>query len=396
MRHEPSPLTVLPGNQPSVGSRYACLIVIKDYVRLGPESRASGAWHYTQIEPEILADVRDGRAILVFDLSNEGPAYDPSLFDPLYAWIEQHRLPAGRCIWLAQNRLMGVAAVNHVGPRSALIHFAHYDYFVKLIAWRFSQAGTTSTPGMDLSAYLEHLLEPNRKDKLLLCLNATPRLSRTLTVAALHHHFLLYRSLVSFPGLNYVKSGASLSEVLHFLDHNPRLDYLRPWVQAVSRMSPLRVDQFPEQGNALVEKIDRGVYQRTYLSLVTESDFCEKGIARVTEKTVKAFCMGHPTLILGNAHSIDIVRSFGFRDWTDVLDRGGDSVIDPAARFESVVAEVLRQTQRIKDDPRAWMTAVRDVSIHNHQHAVSGAFLAHYVNFFDRSLVDHMSKLVAA
>eukprot|EP01035_Chromulina_nebulosa_P003413 gene3413-4651_t len=45
----------------------------------GEASRRHNGWHYADgIEPEILADMRAGRAVLVFDLSNEGPAYDPA------------------------------------------------------------------------------------------------------------------------------------------------------------------------------------------------------------------------------------------------------------------------------------------------------------------------------
>ena len=284
---------------------------------MGVASRASGAWHYSNVEPEVLGDVRAGRAILIFDLTNEGPAYDASIFRALYQWIEDNQLPPRRCIWLSQNRLMGRAASADAGPRAALIDFNHYDYFVKIMAWQFAQPNPT--PSQKSANPINSLppMEPHRKDKLLLCLNATPRLSRTLTVAALQHHQLLHRSLVSFPGLNYVKAGASLPDVLKFIDLNPRLEYLRPWVNNLAHMTALKVDDFEEKGNQLVEKIDRTAYERTFFSLVTESDFAEPGIARVTEKTVKAFCMGHPTILIGNANSIDLMKSFGLSGLVD-------------------------------------------------------------------------------
>jgi hypothetical protein len=391
-----SPVKILPGNARTHDARYACVIVVQDYVRLKAPPGEAGGWHYSLLEPDILADVRDGRAILVFDLSNEGPAYDADIFSELYAWIETNRLPAGRCIWLGQNRLMAAAAAADMGSRAALLQFADYDYFVKLMAWKFSLVDSGGSFGLDPDEYLERLLDVTRKDKLLLCLNATPRLARILTVAALHHHQLMHRSLVSFPGMQYVKSGASLEETLAFVDAHPILESLRPWVHAVGRMAPLRVDDFTEQGNALVETLDPLVYARSFFSLVTESDFFERNIARVPEKTVKAFSMGHPSLVLGNPHSIDIMRDLGFQDWNMVFDRSADSIEDPTERFDHVFADVARQTQCIKSQPTAWMEAVRDVSLFNHRYAVSGDFLRHYVDTFDRRLVATMTALVTA
>jgi hypothetical protein len=388
-----SPLSVLPDNQRTAQARYACLIVVKDYFRMSAESRDAGLWHYSHIEPEILGDVRARRAVLVFDLSNEGPPYDAGIFRVLFDWIERNSLPAGRCIWLSQNRMTGAAASADVGRRADLIQFQHYDYFIKRIAWKFSPSGDRGYT--DPRSYLAALLNAASKDRLLLCLNATPRLVRVLALAALHHHQLFDHSLVSFGGMNYVKRGASLPEILKFIDAHSRLEYLRPWVHAVGKMSPLRVDDFPEQGNELVEKIDRRVYERTFFSLVTESDFTEPGIARVTEKTVKAFCMGHPTFILGNPHSVDIMRGLGFEDWSSVFDRTAETIAAPAARFESVFTQVLRQARDIDIDPQAWLDAMRDVSVHNHDYAISGKFLTRYAETVDQPLLARLASLIA-
>ena len=400
MRAGQNPLRILPGNQRTAEARYACLVVVRDYFRLRAGAAAPDSWHYSALEPSILADVRAGRAVLVFDLSNEGPAYDADIFGELYAWVEANGLPPGRCLWLAQNRLMAAAAGAHVGPRAALIDFEHYDYFVKLMAWNFSPTGCAATEGGASAGGAPgntgRLFDVARKDKLLLCLNATPRLGRVLTMAALLRHQLMGQSLVSFPGMRYVKSGVSLEAVFDYLRRHPKLEALTPWIQVVDRMPSLRVDSFQEQGNALVEKIDRNVYERTFFSLVTESDFSESSIQRVTEKTVKAFCMGHPTLIVGNPRSIDLMRGYGFEDWSHVLDRTADSISEPALRFNGVMAEVLRQKERIKADPGAWLGSVHEVSTHNHRYAASGAFLRRYVDTVDQRLIDKMTALVAA
>ena len=102
-------------------------------------ARKRSEWHYTDLEPGILSDVRAGRAVLVFDLSNEGPGYSPRIFEELLCWIEANGIPPGRCIWLAQNRTIADAALSEAGVRSTLITFEYYDYFfVKAMAKLFS------------------------------------------------------------------------------------------------------------------------------------------------------------------------------------------------------------------------------------------------------------------
>jgi hypothetical protein len=72
-------VTVLSDNQRTPEARYACIIVVKDYFRMHAHVKDGGEWHYSMIEPAILEDVRAARAILVFDLCNEGPDRRQSL-----------------------------------------------------------------------------------------------------------------------------------------------------------------------------------------------------------------------------------------------------------------------------------------------------------------------------
>src|SRR5215831_1399181 len=119
---------------------------------------------------------------MVFDLSNEGPAYDRHIFEELYSWIEANSLPPGRCVCLTQNQAIAKAARAHCGARSELVRFEYYCYFAKLLSWIFSPYSQEQVLGSDPEEAAARLFDFARKDKLLLCLNATPRLQRVLTV----------------------------------------------------------------------------------------------------------------------------------------------------------------------------------------------------------------------
>jgi hypothetical protein len=388
-------VSLLPGNQRSDDARYACLVPVRDYWRMhGPSARQHSSWHYSDgIDPEILADMRAGRAVLVFDLSNEGPAYDPSIFDELYAWMEAHALPGGSVVWLAQNRTMPAAAAAQAGPRAALVRHDHYDFFVKAMTYIFSKPDAPVL-GHDPAAAAERMFDPAAKDSLLLCLNATPRLHRVLTVAGLIHYGLLAGSQVSFPGLMYEKAGASMQAVGDFVDRHPSLHYLRPALDRVAELADLRVDQFEETGNALFAKIDPRPYERSFFSLVTESEFTDGSVDRITEKIAKAFCMGHPTLVVGNPHSIRFMTELGFQDWTGTMDRGFDAIRDPAARFDAVFREVLRQAIGVRMAPADWLGRVREVGSHNIRLSVSGGLMRNYIALYDVPVVARLKASV--
>jgi hypothetical protein len=385
----PHPLHFPDGNQRPDHGHYVCIVVLNDYMRMLREyTDREGLWHYSDLEAEIQEDLRMRRAVLVFDLSNEGPAYAAAAFHPLYQWLAAQRIPAQRCIWLAQNRAMAAQAAADSHAPTPGIQFLHYDFFVKIAAWILSPRSTEPVFGADWESYDAALFDSAAKDRLLLCLNATPRLHRILVVAGLLHHGWLPECLVSFPGLDYVKPGSSVEEVQHFLDIYPRFHWLRSAVDQVLSMPALRADAFCELGNDLVGKVDLHHYTRTYFSLVTETEFTDGSVDRITEKTVKAYGMGHPTLIVGNPGALRFVTDLGFQDWSGVFDCAFDIQPDPADRFEAVFREIERQQGKIAQDPAAWLREASAVGRYNLEHARSGGFLKAAITAIDRPAIE--------
>lgn len=228
---------------------------------------------------------------------NEGPAFDADIFDELLRLVESERLPAHHVVWISQNRALKSACDQGEGSRGSRVLFENYDSFIKIIAWQFSSENPTSIFGHEGEAGIERLFDVNLKDRIVLCLNASPREHRVLAVAAIMHHQLFDSSLVSFPGLNYEKDPITEKRILDFISHRPQLAYLMPSVVSVFGLEKLTVDEFRETGNALFNKIDLASYERTFFSLVTETEMSNGSVFRITEKTMKAICLGHPTLV---------------------------------------------------------------------------------------------------
>jgi hypothetical protein len=355
--------------------------------------RQQGGWHYSDLEREIVDDIRLGRAVLLFDLSNEGHAHSHSVFAELFEWIEANSLPEGRVIWLSQNRKIQLDVEEEFHGRTRLVQFINFDFFVRLMAWLFCQKG----PNQLLSHEdQENLLSHSADRRLLTCLNATPRLHRVLTVAALRYHNLVENSFVSFPGLNYEKRGAASNQICAFLEKYPQLSYLSKEIDYLAHIPPLKVDLFEEKGNQLVTKIDLSVYKKSFFSVVTETDFGNNRVDRVTEKIAKAYSVGHPVITIGNAHLHRFMLELGFQSWSHLIDETYNSIPDHVERFEAVLAEILRQVEKIRSNPTRWLAEAREVSAFNLQHAGSGRFFECYKDLYDAPLIEYLNTLLSA
>ena len=75
------------------------------------------------------------------------------------------------------------------------------------------------------------------------------------------------------------------------------------------------------------------IYERSQLTVVTESHFDQTGGLFITEKTFRPLLVGHPFMILGQKGILEKLTSWGFQTEFDGLDQSYDDVIDNSERF---------------------------------------------------------------
>jgi hypothetical protein len=75
------------------------------------------------------------------------------------------------------------------------------------------------------------------------------------------------------------------------------------------------------------------IYERSQLTVVTESHFDQTGGLFITEKTFRPLLVGHPFMILGQKGILKKLTSWGFRTDFDGLDQSYDDVADDSKRF---------------------------------------------------------------
>lgn len=389
----------VPGDQPPA-EPYLCIVPLGDAWRADAALTArEGVPHFSAaLEPAVRDDLRAGRALLVLDMSNEGPAWFGNVFEALHGFAAEAGIPPRRLVWLDQNRALPGHYRAYSGAGEDGIGFEHYDFFVKYALWQFSPRNPRPVLEDGPEAHGARMFDPAGKDRLLLCLNATPRLHRVLAVAGLMHHGLFEDSLVSFLGIEFGKDADVGSEqrIAAYLAAHPELAYLGESCRRVLALRDLRVDGFSETGNALYNRIDPQPYRRTCFSLVTETEFTNDAVERVTEKLVKPFCLGHPVLLLGNPNSLRFMTELGFQDARHAIDPGYDRERKPERRMNRVLGQAIGLAMAIRMDRAGWLARVRAAGLANIHHAASGRALDAYVARHERPLLERLQRRLAA
>jgi hypothetical protein len=212
-----------------------------------------------------------------------------------------------------------------------------------------------------------------------LCINGTPRPIRVATLAALRANGLLPRTLWSLLTESSGKGAFWEKDVQSFLRSLGRAEDLYPHAVELLNGPEKRLDEFNiANSNQLMWTIDYESYKNSIISVVTETEFTEGQIARVTEKTIKALAMGRPTILFGNPNSLPLLRDFGFQTFHPLVNEQYDGVASARMRFQALCSEILRIDDFLKRDARGFMGAAAEISNFNAAHARNGGFRSHY------------------
>lgn len=71
---------------------------------------------------------------------------------------------------------------------------------------------------------------------------------------------------------------------------------------------------------------------------------------RLTEKTWNAIAYGHPFLVIGTNHALDLLKAHGFRSFGHCINETYATVIEPWARMRAAIVEIHRINQLSQDD----------------------------------------------
>jgi hypothetical protein len=344
--------------------RYLIILPVRDYGRMHapPEQSLLNALSSDQKE-----DIRRGKALLILDHSNEGPQFNKIIYDIFHAELSTHGVDRGRVVYVGQNRFMGVDYNECYGPG---IGFWNYDYFPKAMALWFDVKSGPTVFGPNDNVLSNYTPLQSEEAPKFLSFNAAARWHRLLLFRWLQLRGLYESGIISFHGVNALNPKSheiivseppgGVKEV--FPDLIADIDAWMP-------EKPIHVGPGQSTGNDLIMTVDRTAYDQSVLSILTESDFFEPSIQRITEKSIKAAAMGVPFIVLGPPNSVAALRELGFCSFSGLIDHSYDLIQDPVARLKKAFDVISSTWERIKANPEAWREAARPEGAFNFSHA---------------------------
>lgn len=359
---------------------YVCIAPVLNFYLLNEQRAAEigEPWVLGTIPEHVVDDLRACRCLLLLDLSNEAAPYVDDVFDAIHSWAGLRQVPTSSILLVTQNRRLAAEEQSRHGAAS--IGLACYDYFVLIMAKLFALDDATFEQSVGFHPDVIEAAIDADKQRMFLCLNATARPHRVAFVALLGSLGIRSDVLLSFHGnSDGGKVGATEEDVRDVLERLHAVALLDE-AQRLIHAEPVFADSVDKRGNELYNAIDIRLYATTALSLVTETDFTDGEIVRVTEKTVKALCLGHPALVVGNPSSLELVRQLGFETFSPFLDESYDAAQTAQERFAALTAELIRLTRGPRRVPLRLEPELQDICRRNARHARSGLLRAYRDN----------------
>jgi hypothetical protein len=94
----------------------------------------------------------------------------------------------------------------------------------------------------------------------------------------------------------------------------------------------------------------------------------------LTEKTFKPICLRMPFVIVGTHGSLEYLRSYGFKTFSDIWDESYDQEVDDLKRLEKI-ANLLKSLDSLsQQEKQRLFVAAQDIVQHNYEHFYNGAF----------------------
>ena len=338
--------------------------------------------HYIDaLSLQIKNDVHHGKCLLIIDLSNEGHldpnnTYFIKLLEDLIASLD----PADNSIlFLDQNRRITktFGANENFNKLRHKINFLNYDFYHKLLINDVFVSSNIQFSSDQFFPSFESFFD--HKQKVLLALLGTPRPNRIVLYHYLRHRSYKDNSLVSFVGFVTTKGKDTKEYSLNFLKVNPLGRYLDEQLnqekieEIINSLPSEHLDTDMVQDlNLLATDIPFELYKQSFFSVVSETEFSDGNMNRITEKTLKSFAMGHPSIIVGNPDSLDLVKELGFQLFEDVINPKYDQVIDPLERFEVILDTIEETVNYVTTKPKIFAELIYERSKYNFLHAVVG------------------------
>lgn len=302
---------------------------------------------FDTMSDKLLADVRSGKCMLVFDQVHEGN-HATWLWDWFYENSQRYRLPLKNVLYLTADLSAKDAYYKwckdanipddlNIIPDIAIqcYDFAYTNRFSKLPTW---------------SDHINYKIENRSKIKLFNCLNRRISVNRQWLFLRLYQENLLKDGFVSMdffePSIRDLGNNACLNQ---------------DDIDKACELLPLVIDDADFANNKFLN-LNADIYLNSWFTIITETHADNEQQVIISEKTLKPIIAAHPFMVYGSRKAIQYLNDFGFKTWPNLWDESYDFKYD-FYRLDTIINNI--KTVKQEADLLEWFKRFEDPVLHN-------------------------------
>lgn len=307
---------------------------------------------FTFLNDAYLADLRNGKAMLMFDQCLEGYQTD-WLWRYFHDECTEYGIPPMAILYItgniiANDQYQDWASDAGIATRINVIPYTHFEKSVQFMA------GIKEIE-IDFDNSLHYKKSRLSQIKTYVCMQRAERTHRNWIYYYLYKEHLLDHGLVSMNTFD--------PNCQKFADRILPVDQ----IEQMLALLPLTIYDTPnniKNDNYYIDRIFEEVYYDTWVSVISEASFeDESHTLFISEKTFKSIVCYHPFIIAGNKGSLKKLRDMGYKTFSGFIDESYDD-LDTFDRLEAIIKSIKKITEIV--DKTAWFESMKDILIHNY------------------------------
>jgi hypothetical protein len=218
------------------------------------------------------------------------------------------------------------------------------------------------------------------RHKYFLCFNGTPKNYRIQFVNKLYHNDLFDKMDISF--------------LSWFDDNHERftIDTIKEYSEAgydeielPKEMFPMNLDFGRHAHGFYTCFLNLPLYFSSYIDVITMAKYASRGVY-LDEKIYKSFICLKPFIIVGQYETLKILKDYGFKTFSPIINEDYDSERDSEKRMDMVIQEIKKFSEMPITEVDRIFWQFKDILVHNFLH------LKKYINDIDDTLIKEICK----
>lgn len=352
--------------------------------------------------PNLLKLIRENRnfKLLLIDAGEGAYEHSFKLFEKLHTFLKRNNI-------FDKNKIIVSTNNNFINKIKDNPKFKQFNNQINLYcnnhlittAGRFiSQLRAHETNSFVENGYeysIQTSVHLNPRPKYFLMYNRNgERMHRVWFVNELYKKNLLEKGFISFFANHHLDKffdGTKFYPQLNF-----DLEQINDMKENYKKFNPLVIDsddadEITYFHNFLSRKQE---YENSYFTIVSETN-AESEYCFITEKTIKPIMNLHPFIVLGNPKTLDVLKSFGFKTFSNWWDESYDDEFNFVKRGEKLISLVDYLCGKTHDE---WIIMVKEMEetlYHNKQvlHKLATSKFTQK-EFFKNVLKDYKNKVL--